>query len=151
MPEIPISSVEDNFTTLPKEKKKRKRKRRNYTPKFRRHIYLTEGSCEEIDKKAEVMTGNNFSMMVQILVSLGLKQLRDSEKVERKGDIIDGRAVERFYDAQKNSCIEYKGQLITEFFVGTMPDKMDTLYYYNNKQYATIKEVLDLVDAEKIK
>lgn len=148
MPQIPISSVEDNFSTLPTEKKKRKRKKRQYTPKFRRHVYLTETSCEEIDEKAEAMTGNNFSMMVQILVSLGLKALRESEPAVRKKDTIAGRKVERYYDAQKNSCIDYKGHTITEFFVGTL-EKLDAIYYWKDKQYTSIKEILDLIDKKK--
>jgi hypothetical protein len=67
------------FQTLPtKEKRVRKIKE----PKYRRHIYLTQKSIERVDELAVDTTGGNFSMMIQILVSAGLKQYPDPKKPE---------------------------------------------------------------------
>lgn len=59
------------FQTLPTKQKKEKKKKE---PKFRRHIYLTQKSIELVDELAVEITGNNFSMMIQILVGFGLKE-----------------------------------------------------------------------------
>ena len=68
MPDLDEASA---VNTLPiKEKRERKKKER----KYRRYIYLTEKSIEKVDALAAEITGGNFSMMIQILVSEGLKK-----------------------------------------------------------------------------
>jgi hypothetical protein len=68
------------------KKMKPKKKNRKINPmhkKYRRHIYMPKATIKEVGKRADLMTYGNWSQMVNLLVNVGLRHLR-----EMKGKVI---------------------------------------------------------------